>query len=61
MIARTTKQFWSLYQALPPAVQELADKAYELWQNVLRELTVLTNTCGARRFAPIFGGAYSRQ
>ena len=33
MISRTTKQFWSLYQALPPAVQELADKAYESWQN----------------------------
>jgi hypothetical protein len=33
MISRATKQFWDLYQALLPAVQERADKAYESWQN----------------------------
>lgn len=32
MISRTTKQFWNLYQALPPEVREQADKTYELWQ-----------------------------
>ncbi|MGH7599914.1 MAG: type II toxin-antitoxin system RelE family toxin [bacterium] len=31
MISRTTKQFWKLYNALPPDVQKRADKAYELW------------------------------
>jgi hypothetical protein len=33
MKSRTTKQFWELYSALPKEIQELADKAYELWQN----------------------------
>ncbi len=33
MISRTTKQFWNLYQALPPELRERADKAYELWHS----------------------------
>jgi len=33
MNSRTTKQFWELYQALPPEVRERADKAYELWRS----------------------------
>ena len=33
MISRVTKQFWSLYQALPRMIQERADKAYALWKN----------------------------
>ena len=33
MISRVTKQFWSLYQALPRIIQERADKAYVLWKN----------------------------
>lgn len=32
MISRATKRFWELYKALPPEVQERANKAYELWQ-----------------------------
>jgi len=33
MISCTTKQFWAFYQALPSAVRERADKAYESWHN----------------------------
>ena len=31
MNSLTTKNFWTLYYALPEDVQQLADKAYALW------------------------------
>jgi hypothetical protein len=31
MISRTTRQFWIQLKALPPDVQSLAAKAYQLW------------------------------
>jgi hypothetical protein len=31
--SKATTRFWKLYDALPPQVQQLARKNYQLWQN----------------------------
>ena len=33
MNSRATGKFWARYNALPPSVQRLADKAYQLWRD----------------------------
>jgi hypothetical protein len=40
MNSRATRQFWKLYKALPPEIQQRARRAYELWLNDPRHPSV---------------------
>ncbi len=40
MNSRATSGFWSRYHALPPEARQLADKAYRLWRDNHRHLSL---------------------